>query len=89
MNYRFFCGFKVKGVQKKWGQKYVKNFAIRDVFSLLPESVCFSFRSPFRMLQDYKAGFTIWVVVSAIFIDIFRNKHFTYKEMYNVISIEL
>lgn len=74
---------------KRSGGRSKSNFAIRDVFSLLPESVCFSLRTPFRMLQDYKAGFTIWVVVSAIFIDIFTNKHFTYKEMYNVISIEL
>lgn len=88
MNYRFFCGFQVKAAQKKWWGEEVKNFAIRGVFknSFLFSLNQYTFHSGHHSecSKDDKADFTVWVVVSAIFIDTFTNKHFTCKEIRNV-----
>lgn len=76
-----FCGFWVKGVQKKGGEKKSKIFPL-EVFLkpvFFPKSVHFSHKTPFRMLRDSKTGFTVWVVASSVFVDIFANKHFACK----------
>lgn len=67
---------------ERTGEKSVKSFAIEVSFCLW--IIHFLLWAPFRMLKDYKAGFTISVVVSASFLDIFTNKYFTCKEIYNV-----